>query len=73
MHHFNLTQKFINDNTIKSNRVYGTAIFERGGIEIIQSEENVIEAWVGGLDGKMVEGGGSRRRVTFSSNDSNLT
>jgi uncharacterized Zn finger protein len=73
MQHFNLTQEFINDNTINSNRVYGTAIFERGGVEIINSQENQVEAWVGGLGGKMVEGGGGRRRVVFVFDDSSVT
>jgi uncharacterized Zn finger protein len=72
MKQFSFTQEFINGNTIKSNRVYGTAILERGGVEIIRSEKNQVEAWVGGLNGKMVEGGGSRRRVTFNYNDSIL-
>jgi hypothetical protein len=73
MRQFIFTQEFINGNTIKSNRVYGMAIFERGGVKIIRYEEHEVEAWVGGLDGKMVEGGGSKRRVTFSFNEYSVT
>jgi hypothetical protein len=72
MHDFNFTAEFINQNTIKSNRVYGTAIFDRGGVEIISNGNSRIEAWVGGLEGKVVEGGGSRRRVEFIYQDSVL-
>jgi uncharacterized Zn finger protein len=66
---FNFTPEFITDNTINSNRVYGQAIFDRGAVEIISSEESRIEAWVGGLDGKMIKGGGGRRRVVFEFSD----
>lgn len=72
MHDFNFTTEFINQNTIKSNRVYGTAIFDRGGVEIISHEDTRIQAWVGGLDGKVIQGGGSRRRVEFIYQDSKL-
>jgi hypothetical protein len=62
---FTFTDEFINLHTIKSNRIYGAAIFERGAISIIESKVGRVEAWVGGLDGKMIEGGGSKRRVEF--------
>jgi uncharacterized Zn finger protein len=65
MQHFNFTEEFINQHMIKSNRVYGTAIFKRGAVKIIKLEEGLIEAWVGGLDGKVIEGGGCKRRVDF--------
>jgi hypothetical protein len=72
MQDFIFSTEFIDQNTIKSNRVYGTAIFERGGVEIIVDEKTRIEAWVGGLDGKVIEGGGSRRRVEFVQTDTGI-
>lgn len=48
---------------ILSNITYGTAIFERGTVEIIDQDEAQVEAWAGGLSGSVKEGGGSRRRV----------
>jgi hypothetical protein len=42
---FNFTPEFITQNTIKSNRVYGQAIFDRGAVEMINSEGARIEAW----------------------------
>lgn len=58
-----LTNKAINLITIPSNRKYGQAIFERGGVEFINSDEYSVEAWSGGLDGGALDGGGQRRRV----------
>jgi hypothetical protein len=57
---------------ILSNRIYGAVIFERGAISIIESKVGRVEAWVGGLDGKMTEGGGSKRRVEFVDTDLGL-
>jgi uncharacterized Zn finger protein len=51
---------------LPSNLKYGTAIFERGGVEIIRREDGVAEAWVGGLTGSVVEGAGQRRRTTLT-------
>jgi uncharacterized Zn finger protein len=65
MKHFNFTKEFITQNAIKSNIVYGTSICSRGAVDIINAGDNKVEAWVGGLNGKVVEGGGSRRKVTF--------
>jgi uncharacterized Zn finger protein len=70
MNNFNLTPQFITENTTNSNRVYGQAIFDRGAVEITSSEESRIEAWVGGSDGKMIKGGGGRRKVYFVFEDS---
>ena len=42
---------------------YGSAIYQRGGVEIIESTDEKVEAWVGGLDGNSAEGGGQRRRT----------
>ena len=55
----------IADRAIPSNIKYGIAIFERGAVSIIDANSDRVEAWVGGLDGKVIEGGGSRRRVEF--------
>src|SRR5690242_11704646 len=49
--------------TIPSNMTYGTAIFKRGAVEIIDQNDTQVTAWAGGLTGKVVDGGGSRRRV----------
>ncbi len=48
---------------LPSNLRYGEAIFRRGGVEIITFEDQVIEAWIGGLDGTVSEGTGQRRRT----------
>lgn len=48
---------------LPSNITYGTAIYERGAVEVINQSDRHIEAWAGGLDGSVKEGGGSRRRV----------
>lgn len=61
-----LTKEFIEENTIPSNFKYGSAIYNRSGVEYIVQEPHYIEAWAGGLDGTMQEGAGSRRRVTFT-------
>jgi uncharacterized Zn finger protein len=50
---------------IASNLAYGTAIFKRKAVQIISLEKKKVEAWAGGLDGSVKEGGGSRRRVTL--------
>lgn len=45
---------------------YGSNICRRDAVEIISEKENEVEAWAGGLDGTVKEGGGSRRRVHLS-------
>jgi hypothetical protein len=55
---FEITQQL----SLLSNFKYGEAIFNRGAIEFIRKEQLRVEAWVGGLDGKVIEGGGTRRR-----------
>ncbi len=60
-----LSQEFIEKHAIPSNVIYGKAIYKRGAVKIIDSTDVSIEAWVGGLDGKVVEGGGTKRRVKF--------
>jgi len=52
---------------LPSNLRYGTAIYERGAVKIIETTPEKVEAWVGGLDGTINEGAGSRRRVQFFS------
>lgn len=42
---------------------YGRAIHDRGGVEYIENEPSRVEAWVGGLDGSVAEGGSQRRRT----------
>ena len=50
---------------LPSNIRYGKAIHDRGGIEIIKHDDQIIEAWVGGLDGTVAEGGSQRRHTTL--------
>ena len=49
--------------SISSNFKYGQAIYKRGAVKLIELEPTKAEAWVGGLKGTVVEGGGSRRRT----------
>ena len=49
--------------TVPSHINYGKAISNRQAVEIISEDNDTIEAWAGGLTGKVVEGGGTRRRV----------
>ena len=48
---------------IPSNIGYGTAIFKRGAVAIINKSNTEVEAWSGGLDGTLSQGAGSKRRV----------
>src|SRR5690242_18849294 len=57
---------------IPSNQTYGTAIYNRHGVEITRSEQSVIEGWAGSLDGTIEEGAGQRRRVTFTLSEGKL-
>ena len=57
------------DFAIPSNIRYGTAIFERDGVKVIDDNDSMVEAWSGGLDGKSTLGGGSKRRVRFELRD----
>ena len=65
MQHLNdlLNIDIIKQLSIPSNLRYGRAIYERGAIEFIKVEPLSAEAWVGGLDGTITEGAGSRRRT----------
>ena len=61
-----LSEEFIEKNAIPSNINYGRAIYNRDAVKLIESSDARVEAWVGGLDGGVAEGGGSRRRVEFT-------
>ena len=58
--------------SLPSNFKYGEAIYSRGGVELIRSGSLEVEAWVGGLDGTVAEGGGSRRRAQLHSTPEGL-
>jgi uncharacterized Zn finger protein len=62
-----LSLEVIHRLAMPSNVRYGTAIYERGAVELIASTPTSVEAWVGGLDGTVAEGGGSRRRTRLTS------
>jgi uncharacterized Zn finger protein len=62
----------IQELTRPSNMRYGQAIYERGGVEFIQNSPSRVEAWVGGLDGSVVEGGSQRRRTQLFVTDKGL-
>jgi len=67
----NTILQLIDNDAIKrlalpSNFRYGEAIYKRGGVEFIEVTTSTAEAWVGGLDGTIAEGAGSRRRTKLS-------
>ncbi len=57
---------------LPSNFRYGTAIYKRGGVEIIEYSSLKVEGWVGGLDGSVAEGGSQRRRTQLISTPEGL-
>jgi len=57
---------------LPSHQTYGTAIYERRGVDIVQQTSDSIEGWAGGLDGTIREGAGQRRRVTFTLDEGSL-
>jgi uncharacterized Zn finger protein len=67
-----LSPDFIEAHALPSNIMYGDAICNRGAVSMIDCGDTRVEAWVGGLDGKMIEGGGSRRRVEFTISENGL-
>jgi len=67
-----LSLETIKKVSLPSNFKYGEAIFNRRAVEIISNEPTKAEAWVGGLDGKVIEGGGSRRRTQLSATSEGL-
>ena len=60
-----LSEEFIEKHAIPSNIEYGRAIYHRNAVKPIELSDVRVEAWVGGLNGVVVEGGGSKRRVEF--------
>jgi uncharacterized Zn finger protein len=58
-----LSAELIEEMALPSNLRYGSAIYERGAVKIIEQSEARAEAWVGGLEGTVREGAGSRRRT----------
>ncbi len=68
-----LHEEVLEQIALPSNLRYGRAIYKRGGVEIIVQKPKKVEAWVGGLKGSSIEGGGQRRRVTFSTGAKGLT
>ncbi|HKV82929.1 MAG TPA: hypothetical protein VJN88_00130 [Ktedonobacterales bacterium] len=67
-----LSLEVIQSLALPSNLRYGTAIYTRGAVERISSRPDSVEAWVGGLDGPVAEGGGSRRRTQLTSTPEGL-
>ena len=61
-----INHAWIQSLSIPSSYRYGSAIYKRHAVTVISSDETSVEAWVGGLTGAMVEGGGTRRKVTFT-------
>jgi hypothetical protein len=58
-----ISKEIMEQLALPSNLRYGKAIFERGGIEIIELTPQKAEGWIGGLSGSSAEGGGQRRRT----------
>ncbi len=67
-----LSTAAIQELALPSNLRYGTAIYKRGAVEFIENTHHKVEAWVGGLDGTVAAGGGSRRRTQLFSTDEGL-
>ncbi len=68
-----VNRKIAEELSTPANFRYGQAIFSRGGVEIIESSDDKVEAWVGGLTGTSAEGGGQRRRTQLFATDEVLT
>ena len=58
-----ITLQVIEGLALPSNLRYGRAIYQRGAVEFIEVGASMVEAWVGGLDGTVAEGGSQRRRT----------
>ncbi len=67
-----LSDERIQELALPSNMRYGKAIHDRGGVEFIENNPARVEAWVGGLDGSVAEGGGQRRRTQLFATDEGL-
>jgi uncharacterized Zn finger protein len=68
-----LRPKIIQKLALPSNLRYGQAIYERGAVEFIEYGSSSVEAWVGGLDGSVAEGGSQRRRTQLLATPKGLT
>jgi uncharacterized Zn finger protein len=68
-----LSHEKLKELALPSNYKYGKAIYDRGGVEIIDKRPDTVEAWVGGLDGSVAEGGSQRRRTRFAVTAKGLT
>lgn len=68
-----LSPDVIHALALPSNLRYGTAIYQRGAVELIASSPTSVEAWVGGLNGTVAEGGGARRRTRLISTPDGLS
>lgn len=68
-----LSEAFIDNMARPSDIRYGQAIHDRGGVAFTENDPSHIEAWVGGLDGSVVEGGSQRRKTQFWVEDGKLT
>ena len=51
---------------------YGQAIHARQGVKFIAFEPQSVEAWVGGLNGSVIEGGSQRRRTRLNATPEGL-
>lgn len=67
-----LDETEIQQQALPANLNYGTAIYRRGAVELTSQNASRAEAWVGGLDGTVKEGGGSRRRTQLFIKDGKL-
>ena len=67
-----LSKKTIEALALPSNIRYGQAIYLRGAVEIIAQTPTSAEAWVGGLEGTVSEGGSQRRRIKLFIDDGKL-
>lgn len=68
-----LSLEIIQEIARPSDLRYGQAIHDRGGIKFIAFTPTLVEAWVGGLDGKVAEGGSQRRRTQLFATSEGLT
>lgn len=68
-----VSPEIIQKLALPSNLRYGQAIYERGAVEFIEYGPSIVEAWVGGLDGSVAEGGSQRRRTQLIATPGGLT
>jgi uncharacterized Zn finger protein len=68
-----LSPEIIQELARPSDLRYGQAIHDRGGVEFNAFTPSQVEAWVGGLDGRVAEGGSQRRRTQLFATSEGLT